>query len=155
MIKPGENFKVPDDMRALLDQGVTQAREGFDKVMSAAKEAVAEIESKTGAAQSQANELRKKSQAFTEASMTAAFDLAHKLVSAKSIDEVMKLQTEYMTRQLASVRGHVQEAGEEIQRQTKAAAEQLAAETAKLQAKAKEAVEAGVEAVKSAAKPKK
>lgn len=155
MIKPGSNFQVPDDMRNLLEQGVTQAREGFDKVMSAAGEAVTALEQKSGSAQEQALEMRRKSLAFTESSMAAAFDLAQKLVSAKSIDEVMKHQAEYMSKQFASVQGHVQETGQEIQRRAKAVAEEIAGETAKMQEKAKDAVEKGVAAVKSAAKPKK
>ncbi len=155
MTKPGSNFQVPDDMRHLLEQGVTQAREGFEKVMSAAEEAVAALESKSGSAQAQAAEVRKKSLSFTESSMAAAFDLAQKLVSAKSLEEVMKLQAEYMTKQFASVRGHVQDAGEEIQRKTKAAAEEMAAEAAKMQAMAKDALEKGVAAVANASTPKK
>lgn len=155
MIKPGSNFQVPDDMRNLLEQGVTQAREGFEKVMSAAGEAVSALEQKTGSAQAQAAELRRKSIAFTESSVAAAFDLAQKLVAAKSLDEVMKLQAEYMSKQFASVQGHVQEAGQEVQRRTRAAVEELASESAKVQAKTKDAIEKGVAAARNAAKPKK
>ena len=155
MIKPGSTFQVPDDMRNLLEQGVTQAREGFDKVMSAAGEAVTALEQKSGSAQEQALEMRRKSLSFTETSMAAAFDLAQKLVSAKNIEEVMKHQAEYMQKQFASVQGHVQETGQEIQRRAKAAAEELAAESTKMQEKAKDAIEKGVAAVKSATNPKK
>jgi phasin len=151
----GSNFKVPDEMRTMLEQGVTQAREGFDKVMSAAGEAVTSLEAKTGTAQGQLTDLRKKTLAMTESSITAAFDLAQKLVSAKSLEDVMKLQSEYMAKQFETVRGHVQEAGQEIQRRTKAAAEEMMAESGKLQSKAKQAMEEGVEAVKKASKPKK
>lgn len=155
MIKPGSNFQVPDDMRNLLEQGVTQAREGFDKVMSAAGEAVSSLEQKSDSAQVQATELRRKSIAFTEASMAAAFDLAQKLVAARSLDEVMKLQAEYMSKQFASVQGHVQETGQEIQRRAKAAADEIVSEGAKMQAKTKDVIEKGVAAAKSAAKPRK
>lgn len=154
MTKP-TNFQVSEEMRALLEKGVTQAREGFDKVMNVANEAMTSLEDKTGAAKEKATEMRRKNLAFTESSVAAAFDLAQKLVAAKSLDEVMKLQSEYMASQFASVRSHVQEAGQEIQRQGRAVAEELAAEAAKVQANAREAVEKGVEAVKSATRPKK
>ncbi|OYU48811.1 MAG: phasin [Rhizobiales bacterium PAR1] len=151
MIKPDGKFQVPDDMRNLLEQGVTQAREGFGKVMSAAGEAVSALEQKSDTAQEKAAELRRKSISFTESSMAAAFDLAQKLVSAKSLDEVMKHQSEYMAKQFASVRDHVQEAGADIQQQAKAAAENFAAEAAKMQAKAKDALAEGAATARKAA----
>lgn len=159
MIKPGTGFQVPDDMRAMLEQGVTQAREGFGKVMSAAEEAVAALEGKAGSAQARAAEIRRKSLTFTENSMAAAFELAQKMVNAKSIDEVMKLQADYMSKQMASVRSHVEEAGQAMQQQSKAVAEELAAEVAKIQGQAKDIIDKGVaaakDAAKGAAKPKK
>lgn len=160
MTKPGSKFQVPEglevpeDVRKLLDQGVAQAREGFDKAMSAAGEVVAALESKSDTAQVKAAELRKKSLALTETSMAAAFDLVQKLVGAKSIDEVMKLQAEYLAKQFTAVRNHIQEAGEEIQRHAQAATEEMAAEAAKIQAATKDAIEKGVASVKNAAKPK-
>jgi len=151
MIKPGSNFQVPDDMRNLLDQGVTQARAGFEKVMNAASEAVSSIEQKSGDAQEKAAEARRKGVNFVESSMAAAFDFAQNLVSAKSIEDVLKLQTDYIQKQFASVQEHVQEAGAELQRHAKAAAEDIAAETAKLQEKAKEALAEGAAAARKAA----
>jgi phasin len=155
MTSKNTEFQVPEEMRAMLEQGVTQARQGFDKVMSAAGEAVESIEGKSDKAKQEALELRRKSLAFTESSVAAAFDHAQKLVGAKSLEEVMKLQSEYMTRQFETVRGHVQEAGQEIQRRTKAVTEEMVSEGSKLQAKSRDVFEKGVEAAKNAAKPKK
>ncbi|HUN10878.1 MAG TPA: phasin family protein [Rhabdaerophilum sp.] len=155
MMKKDGGFQVPDEMRTMLEQGVRQAREGFDKMMAAAGEAVETLEAKSGAAQADMAEIKKKSLAFTETSIASAFDFAQKLVSAKSMDEFMRHQAEYMRQQYETVREHVQEAGQEIQRRTKAATAEMAAEAEKLQQRAREAAEQGVEAVKKATKPKK
>ncbi|HRE21589.1 MAG TPA: phasin family protein [Rhabdaerophilum sp.] len=155
MMKKDGGFQVPDEMRTMLDQGVRQAREGFDKLMAAAGEAVESIEAKSDATQAEIAEMKKKSLAFTEASIASAFDLAQKLVGAKNMDEFMKHQAEYMRQQYEVVREHVQEAGQEIQRRTRAATAEMTAEAEKLQKRAREAAEQGVEAVRKATKPKK
>ena len=155
MQNQSSNFQVPDDMRVMLEKGVTQAREGFSQVMGAASEAASTLESRADAAQARAAQMRREALAFTEASVHAAFELAQKLVSAKSIDEVMKHQSEYMAKQFASLQGHMQEAGKALQTQAKAAADEIAAEATKMQSMAKEAIEKGVSAVADAAKPKK
>lgn len=144
-------FSVPEDVRDAMDKSVQQARTGFEKMMQAADEAARGLDEKAGAAQKQILDMRRKTMAFTEQNVAAAFDLAAKLVKASSIDEVMKLQTEYMTQTFASMRGQIQDAGQAIQAQTRAAAAELVTETRKAQDKAREAVEKTVAAAKDAA----
>ena len=152
----GPNLNVPDDVREVMDKSVQQARSGFEKVMQAADEAARGLDEKAGSAQKQALDLRRKTMAFTEQNVAAAFDLAARLVRAKSIEEVMKLQTEYMTQSFAAMRGQIQDAGQAIQAQTRAAAAEVVTETRKMQDKAREAMEKGVAAAKAAApKPTK
>lgn len=154
MTNPTNPFQVPEDVRSMMEQGVKQAREGFGKVLGAASEAAATIETKSDAAAAQAAELRRKGLELTETSVNAAFDLAQKMVSAKNIDELFRLQTEFMTGQFEAIRSHMQQAGEAMQKQGQAMAADLMGEAAKAQAKAKAAVEEGVAAVKKATKPK-
>jgi phasin len=145
-----DKIELPDEVRQMLEKGVVQAREGFDKAMSAAGEAIGTMEAKAGAAQSEALELRKKSLAFTENAITSAFDLARNLISAKSVEEAFKLQSAYVSQQVSSISGHMSEAGADFQKKAQAISEEIAAETTKLQAKAKEVVEQGVAALKDA-----
>jgi phasin len=147
----GPSFSVPEEVREVLDQGVQQARTGFEKMMQAADEAARGLDEKAGSAQKQALDMRRKTMAFTEQNVAAAFDLAAKLVKAKSVDEVMKLQTDYMTRTFASMRGQIQDAGQAIQAQTRAAAAEFVTETRKAQDQARDAVEKTVAAAKDAA----
>lgn len=155
MVSKGSGFQVPDDMRKLLDQGVSQAREGFGKMMDAATRAVDSIDAKAGSAQGELADMRKKSLVFTETSIAAAFDHAQKLVGAKSLDEVMKLQSDYLARQFEQVRSHAQAAGQEIGDKARAATAEMMSEAARAQEKAKAVMTEGIEAVKKAAAPKK
>ena len=150
MNNPGQPFEVPQELRTMLDQGVAQARQGFEKVMKVADEAASTLNSKAGSTKNQADDLRKKTMTFTGQNVAAAFDLAANLVKAKSVEEVMKLQTEYMTHQFAALRGQIQEAGQAVQEQTKAAASEFAAQSKKMQEQAKDFVEKGTAAAKDA-----
>jgi hypothetical protein len=154
MTKPTNPFPVPEEIRSMIDQGVSQAREGFGKALGAASEAAAAIETKSEAAAAEAAELRRKGLAMTEASMNAAFELAQKMLATKSIEELLKLQTEFMTAQFESFRSHFQQASTEWQQKSKAMASDLMEEATRVQEKAKAAVEESVAAVTKAARPK-
>jgi phasin len=147
----GTSFQMPEEMREVMDKSVQQARQGFEKMMQAADQAARGIDDKTNSAQQQALDIRRKTMAFTEQNVAAAFDLAAKLVRAKSIDEVMRLQTEYMTQSFAAMRGQIQEAGQALQAQTRAAAQDIVTETRKMQEKTRDAVEEGMAAAKGIA----
>ncbi len=145
-----EKFELPEEVRQVLEKGVVQAREGFDKAMTAASEAMSSFEAKAGAAQNGVIELHKKGLAFTENAIASAFDLAKSLISAKSVEEAIKLQTSYVTNQVSTLSGHLSEAGSEFQKQAQSLSEELSAEAAKVQSKAQEAVEQGLSVLKEA-----
>jgi phasin len=86
-------------MRDFADKSVEQARRAFDSFISAAHKAADSMEGSTGTMQQSAFEASKQAVAMAEANVKAAFDLAQQLVQAKGMDEVMRLQTEYMQRQ--------------------------------------------------------
>ncbi|PPD16346.1 MAG: hypothetical protein CTY25_02840 [Methylobacterium sp.] len=147
----GQPFNVPDEVREAMDSSVKQARTGFEKMMQAADEAARGLDEKAGNAQKQALDIRRKAMAFTEQNVNAAFELATRLVRAKSMDEVLKLQTEYMTQSFAALRGQIQDAGQTLQAHTRAAAAEIVSETRKAQDQARDAVEKTVAAAKDAA----
>lgn len=155
MSKMNQGFNVPEDMRLMVDQGVSQAREGFTKLMEAAQEATADFETKADKTQAQILDAQKKAMAFTEANVTAAFELAAKMVKAKTLDEVTNLQSQYMSAQFETMMAHAGETASFVQDHAKATAAALAAEAEKFQAKARAVVEKGMEAAKSAAEQKK
>lgn len=155
MSKSNQGFNVPEDMRLMVDQGVSQAREGFTKLMEAAQEASADFETQADKAQAQMLDAQKKAMAFTEANVTAAFELAAKMVKAKTLDEITNLQSQYISSQFENLMAHAGEASNFMQDHAKAAAAELAVEAEKFQAKARAVIEKGMEAAKSAAEKNK
>jgi phasin family protein len=64
------------------------------------------------AARSGANEIAHKSMSYAEQNMAATFEFAEKLMRAKDPAEVMRLQTEFLGRQMHSLSAQVQELGQ-------------------------------------------
>jgi phasin len=55
-----------------------------------------------------------KAVSFAEKNVTAAFDLAEKLVHAKDVSEMMALQTEFLKAQMEAVQAQARELGESV-----------------------------------------
>jgi phasin len=144
------HFEVPAELREMIDRSVSQAREGFEKVMDVASQASAELGQQADQSQSKLAELQKKSLAFTESQVSAAFDLATKLIKAGSLDDVMKIQSEYIAKQTSTFRTEFEQAGSLLQQEAKKAAATLSENSAKLQTMSREAMQAGMEATKKA-----
>lgn len=108
-MNPMKPFEVPADMRKLAEQSVEQARQAFDRFISAAHEAVADFEGRAQAARSGALDVGGRAMGFAERNMAASFDFAQKLVRAKDVEEVIRLQTEYVKAQVATLNEQTKE----------------------------------------------
>jgi phasin len=106
------NFEIPREMRALAEQSVEQAKKAFDTFMETAQKAASSIDGQTSAAQSGAKDIRQKAMTFAEKNVAASFELAQKLVHAKDLEEVTRLQTEFVQRQIRVLTEQAQELGE-------------------------------------------
>jgi phasin len=109
---PFERFEVPNEMRALAEQSMTQARKAFDGFISAASQAVATLHGQATSAQNGARDVTQKSMAFAEQNVAASFEFAQRLVRAKDPEEVMKLQSEYLNQQMKVLAEQAQELGQ-------------------------------------------
>jgi phasin len=96
-------FDVPADMRKLAEMSMDQAREAFDRYISAAQKAVTELEGRAKAARSGAMDVGGRAMNYAERNMTASFEFAQKLVQAKDVEEVIRLQTEYLKAQVEAL----------------------------------------------------
>ena len=152
MSKSGQPFEVPKEMREMFDRGLAQAREGFEKAMEAAGETAAAVEKRAGEAKSRMADLQKSSLSFAEQNVAAAFDLAEKLLGARSPDEAMKVQAEFLSNQAARAQAHFTETGKALQAQAQAQAAALAADTQAMQSKAKETLQSGLKAAEMLAR---
>ena len=93
---PMKPFEVPTDMRKFAEQSVEQARKAFDGFIAAAHQAVNEMEGRAHAARSGVMEMGGRAMSFAERNMAESFDFAENLVRAKDVEEVLRLQTDYV-----------------------------------------------------------
>jgi phasin len=110
--EPFEQFAMPAEMRAFVEQSVTQAKNAFDGFIQAANHAMGQFQGQAQAARGSANEIAQKSMAYAEQNMAATFEFAEKLMKAKDPTEVMRLQSEFLGRQMQALSSQIQELGQ-------------------------------------------
>jgi phasin len=110
--EPFEQFGMPKEIRAFVEQSVTQAKHAFDGFIQAANQAMGQFEGQAQAARGGANEIAHKSMAYAEQNMAATFEFTEKLMQAKDATEVMRLQSDYLGRQMQALSTQVQELGQ-------------------------------------------
>lgn len=106
---PMKPFEIPNDMRKLAEQSVDQARKAFDNFITAAHQAVSDMEGRAQAARSGVMDMSGRAMSFAERNMTESFEFAKNLVRAKDVEEVLKLQTEYVKSQIATLQEQAKE----------------------------------------------
>jgi len=110
--EPFEQFAMPNEVRAFVEQSVAQARTAFDGIAQAANQAVAQWKGQAETARAGASEIAHKSMAFAEQNMSSTFDFAQKLMHAKDPTEVMRLQSEFLANQMRALSSQAQDLGQ-------------------------------------------
>jgi phasin len=110
--EPFEQFAMPNEVRAFVEQSVAQARVAFDGIANAANQAVSEWQGQAQAARAGASEIAHKSMAYAEQNMAATFEFAQKLMHVRDPAEVLRLQSEYISRQMQTLSTQAQELGQ-------------------------------------------
>lgn len=110
--EPFEQFAMPNEVRAFVEQSVTHARTAFDGIVQAANQAVAQWHGHAEAARAGASEIAHKSMAYVEQNMAATFEFAQKLMHAQDPAEVMRLQSEFLTHQMKTLSTQAQDLGQ-------------------------------------------
>jgi phasin len=96
-------FEIPEQMRQAADKSVGQARKAVEQFLDATQKAVASVEGSAKSVGEGAADLSRQSLAFVEENVAASFDLAQRLVQARTIEEMAALHQEFIRRQLAAV----------------------------------------------------
>jgi phasin len=107
-----ENFEIPSEMRAFAEKSVEQARQAFDSFLSAASRTVSTFEGQAESARQGAHDIGRKAMAFAEQNIVNSFELAQKLVRAKDVEEILRLQGDYITAQMQALTEQAKELGE-------------------------------------------
>jgi hypothetical protein len=108
-------------MRTFAEQSFAQGRKAFDGFMSAAQMAAASIEGQAVAAQTGAENVRRKAMRFAEQNVASSFDLAEKLMRARDVEEVTRLQADFVQHQMELLAMQAQELGRAATRATREA----------------------------------
>lgn len=144
-------FEVPTEMRDLASRSVEQARKAFETFIGAAQKASDQVTGGPMPVPKNLADASKMTVSFAERNMNAAFDMAQRLVQAKTFEEAMRIQAEYMQSQARVLQDQMQEAGNRVKEQMQDAAGQVATTVETM----KSTVAKAADAVKGGKKPGK
>ena len=96
-------FDIPDQMRDMADKSVSQAKKALEQYLEATQKAVAKAEGSAKSVQQGTAEVNRQALAFLEENVSASFDLAQRLVQARTMEEIAALQKEFFTKQMANL----------------------------------------------------
>jgi len=105
------SFEIPAEMRNMAEKSVEQAKKAFDGFIAAAQQAVAQVEGQAAAAQAGATDMRRKAMSFAEQNVATSFEFAQKLAQARNVEEVVRLQTEFVQAQMRTLAEQAKELG--------------------------------------------
>jgi phasin len=107
-----DRFEIPPEMRAIAEKSVEQARQAFDGFISAAHKAVSTFEGQAETARKGAKDVTEKAMTFAERNIANSFEFWQQLVRAKDVQEVLKLQADYVRTQMQALSEQAKELGE-------------------------------------------
>src|SRR2546421_8698117 len=98
-----DRFEVPPELRTFAERSVEQARQAFDGFISAAHQAMSAFEGQAETARKGARDVTEKAMTFAEHNVASAFEFAENLLRARDIQEVLRLQADYIKRQMQTL----------------------------------------------------
>jgi phasin len=117
-----DHFEIPHDMRAFAEKSVEQAKQAFDGFISAAHQAVHAFEGQAESARKGARHVTEKAMNFAERNVAVSFEFAQQLVRAKDVQEVLRLQADFIRSQMQVLTEQAKELGESASQAAKEAA---------------------------------
>ena len=117
-----DRFEVPPELRTFAERSVEQARQAFDGFISAAHQAMSAFEGQAETARKGARNVTEQAMTFAERNMASAFAFAHDLVQARDLQEVLRLQADYIRQQMETLTEQARELGESTSKAAKDAA---------------------------------
>ena len=94
--------KATDQLRAFAEKGVEQSKEAYAKIKAGADEAQKALEHTFENARTHGNEFSLKAIAAARANTEAGFSHLEAMLGAKSLSEVMELQTSFIRKSMES-----------------------------------------------------
>lgn len=119
---PMSAFEIPADMRNMADRSVEQAKQAFEGFLTAVQQAANQMQGQAAAAQAGAADMQRKAMSFAQQNIAASFDFAQKLARARDVQELMRLQTEFVQAQMLALADQAKELGADTAAAASAAA---------------------------------
>ncbi len=124
-------FEIPEQMRALAEKGVSQARDSYAKFKDAAETQNSTIEAVFNCMSKGASEYSAKLMEFMKANTTASLDFAQEILALKSPSEALELWSSHARKQFEALTAQAKELSELSQRVASETAEPIKANAAK------------------------
>jgi hypothetical protein len=105
----GPSFDEPESIRLLVEKSVSQTHELYERSKDAFDAVIESWQESFTAAGQGAVALNRKVLDLTRRNIGSSFELATKLSSAKTLAEVMELQTTHWRKQLDAIAGQAEE----------------------------------------------
>ncbi len=125
-------FEVPEQVRALAEKGVSQARDSYAKFKDVAESHNGTIEAVFTNASRGASEYSAKLMEFLKANTSANLDFAQELLSVKSPSAALELWTSHARKQFETFSAHAKELTELSQKVATETVEPIKANASKL-----------------------
>ena len=106
------HFEIPKEMRSMAEASVDQARKAFEKFVATAQQTAGSIEQRGASVRAGAKDISAKAMSYAEKNVQASLDYAESLLHAKDLPEVMRLHSEYVTKQMRSLAEQASEMGQ-------------------------------------------
>ncbi|NVO13568.1 MAG: phasin family protein [Rhodoplanes sp.] len=105
-MKTGTPFEMPGDIRKMTEQSMEQVRSAINSYLQFFQRGVPGMPALGG------NELSNKVLSYAERNVATAFDFAQSLMAAKDVQEVLKMQTEFLQGQMQAMTEQVKDLSE-------------------------------------------
>jgi phasin len=125
-------FQAPEQIRALAEKGLSQARDSYAKFKDVAESHNSTIEAVFGSVGKGASEYSAKLLEFMQANTTATFDFAQELLGVKSLPQAGELWTGYTKKQFETLTAQAKELTELTRKIAAETAEPIKANASKI-----------------------
>ena len=109
------SFQVPEDMRRMAEQSVTQTRQALEKYLQAVRRTAESMEQGSDKAHAGAKDMAQKTFSAVEKNLRASLDYAERLVRAKDLQEASQIQSEFVRAQAEAMQAQMKEYGSVMQ----------------------------------------
>lgn len=106
------HVQIPDEVRVTAERSVMHAKETFSSYMKAAQGIASAIANQVTLNQGAALDISKKAMRLAERNVSSSFEFAQKLIQARDIQEVVKMQTEFVHSQMQIINEQLADLGQ-------------------------------------------